>query len=263
MRTFNIDNAHPRDARLLFEEDVHRYTLRDTGEELLSVTSMVEECFEPFDADYWAAVKAPAMGMKPDELKELWRNKREEAASLGSEMHSRIEAFYLGCDCGADDEAYRHFKTFENSARLCPYRTEWRIYHEEAGVAGTLDMLAVDRHTGHYVIYDWKRSDKIVKNGRVEAHSSFGRCACPPVAHLSDTAYAHYALQVSIYRLILSEKYGIEVESGHLGVFHPTYTRPYLVEVPYLRQEARILFDRRINNLINTPFEKCSVSLSL
>lgn len=131
MYSFNSENSHERDARLTFDELNHIYTLSDTGEELLSVTTLVDDCFEKFDADYWAARKAPSMGMTPDELKALWAAKGREAADLGTEMHARIERYFLGDDCGADDTSYRLFKAFASVACLCPYRTEWRIYFEE------------------------------------------------------------------------------------------------------------------------------------
>lgn len=110
------------------------------GRVLKSVTTLVGECFEQFDADYWAAKKAPAMGMTPEEVKALWERKGEEARNLGTMMHAKIERYYLG-GTNESDDTYRLFEQFTQHYHLNPYRTEWTIYDEESGIAGTLDFL--------------------------------------------------------------------------------------------------------------------------
>ena len=59
----NQINRHERDSLIHFEEESHTYTVN--GRVLKS----------QFDADYWAAKKAPAMGMTPEEVKALWERK--------------------------------------------------------------------------------------------------------------------------------------------------------------------------------------------
>ena len=233
---FNETNAHPRDRYLNFDAPTHTYTLGDRI--LESVTTIVENCFPKFDADYWAMRKAPSMGISPEELKERWRRDADRARELGTIMHARIERYYLGDDCGDDGEAYSMFRHFAMAERLYPYRTEWRIYHEDYGIAGTLDFLE-RTPDGTYNIYDWKRSRKLVgPDGMTIVHSRFGKRGLPPVAHIDDTSYYHYALQLSIYRLILEERYGIRISSMKLGVFHPENPMAYVIPTPYLRREA-------------------------
>ncbi|MBQ2485300.1 MAG: hypothetical protein II519_08300, partial [Muribaculaceae bacterium] len=48
----------------------------------------------------------------------------------------------------------------------------------------------------------------------------------------------HYALQVSIYRYILEKNYGISVSQSRLAVFHPDYDRPYVIDIPYMKEEV-------------------------
>ena len=61
-----------------------------------------------------------------------------------------------------------------------------------------------------------------------------------------DTAYWHYALQVSVYRYLLESEYGIEVRCGRLGTFHPEYSRPYVIELPYMRDHVVALLESRL-----------------
>lgn len=236
----NEINRNQRDERLCFDEAEHRYTL--AGRELKSVTTLVDEYFPDFDAPYWAARKAPALGIEPEELIRRWEENARRARELGTQMHARIESYYLGCDDVADDtDAMRLFKQFTKVYHLNPYRTEWRVYHEEFNVAGTLDFL--DLTDGVFTIWDWKRSCKLIdRNGNsIQPHRFTASCLHPSLRHIPDMSYFHYALQLSIYRLILEEKYGIIASGQRLGIFHPDYRRHYVMDVPYLRLEAETL----------------------
>lgn len=241
----NERHAHPRDGALSFDEASHTYTV--DGRVYDSVTTLVEECFEPFDAEYWAGRKATPGHTKEMILRE-WAAKGEAARNLGTLMHERIESYYLGKPVQPEwmaDPTFRIFAAFATDIRLCPYRTEWRIYHEESRMAGTLDFLAL-RSDRQLEIWDWKRSTKVVDSlGRAIDHSPYGKCGLEPVVHLPDTTYYHYALQVSVYRYILAEKYGVETVAGRLGVFHPDCGRYHVVDLPYLHHEASTLIARR------------------
>lgn len=248
--TYNEKNAHRRDCRIRFEPESHTYSAVDADgvADVIcdSVTTVVEGLFAQFDADYWAARKATAE-CSAEELKAMWARRGEEARNKGTELHDRIERYYLGEAPDAEalaDRAFRNFLAFAAEVRLTPYRSEWRIFSERARLAGTLDFLAFDGDK--YEIYDWKRSSKLVDAaGRVVDTDRYGRHAFAPVEHVPDTTFHHYALQVSLYRYILETEYGIEVAAGHLGTFHPDYDRPYVIDLPYMRREAEIIVNSR------------------
>ncbi len=233
-------NSNPRDFRLKFDEAEHRYTLGDR--ELKSVTTLVQEAFPVFDADYWSARKGAELGIDPKILLARWEENSRRSRMLGTRMHARIEKYYLGHDeINDDSDAFGNFRRFTKSYRLNPYRTEWRIFHEDYGVAGTLDFL--DLTDGCFTIWDWKRSCKLIdrKGNSIQPHPRTGKSLHPALSHIYDMSYFHYALQLSIYRLILEEKYGIAASEQRLGIFHPDYPRYYVMHVPYLRDEAIIL----------------------
>lgn len=239
---YNELNAHHRDSLLIFDPESHTYYI--DGRPLKSVTTLVEECFPQFDALYWAHRKAPQEGLTPEELMAKWEAEACRARDLGTTMHDKIERYYLGEDSGDDTDAYRLFRCFAAVNRLYPFRTEWRIYLEEYGIAGTLDFLE-RTPDGTYNIYDWKRSRKLINRfGMVEATSPFRKTGLHPISHLPDCSYYHYALQVSVYRYILEQKYGINVNKMRLGVFHPSYSGYYIVDLPYLRNEVISILER-------------------
>lgn len=256
----NVRNAHERDPYLSFDAASHTYRLG--SQEMKSVTTLVEECFPQFDAPYWAARKALKEGVDPQEILDRWAREATRARDLGTLMHSRIEEYYISLSrvpdhpvhptgTEGDTDSYRLFRMFAANNRLHPYRTEWRIYHEDYGVAGTLDFLE-RTPAGTFNIYDWKRSKKLVdaRDGRIIASSPYRATGLQPIGHLPDTSYWHYALQLSIYRFILQERYGIEVSDMKLGVFHPSYSTPWIVEVPYLRDETlRVLNKLKSSNI--------------
>ncbi len=242
--TCNDTNSHPRDSRLTFDAESHTYFC--DGREYISVTTLVDECFPKFDSVYWASKIALRDGVDPEVVLDRWQREADRARSLGTAMHEKIERYYLGHDDGDDTDAFRLFRLFAAHNRLYPYRTEWRIFDEDYGVAGTLDFLE-RTPDGTFNIFDWKRSKKLVEaDGRIVMQSPYGKRALHPVSHLHDTSYWHYALQLSIYRSILERKYGIRVSGMKLGVFHPSCSTPWIVDVPYLRDEVETIVNYRL-----------------
>lgn len=240
---FNRLNRHVRDPLIGFDPVRHVYSFGDECYE--SVTTVVDECFDRFDALAWARRKRPD---DPQSLMDEWEAKAKAARDLGTLMHDRIERHYLGLapDPQAQDDAtFARFLGFAASRPLQPYRTEWRIFSERYKIAGTLDFLARDAD-GTFTIYDWKRSAKVVDPSGNVMDNSFRRTAHYPLSFLPDTTYNHYALQVSIYRFILREHYGIDVSEAFLGVFHPDLPTHFCVRLPYLYDEVRTLLEYRL-----------------
>lgn len=249
---YNERNAHARDKRVHFDAATHTYTVEseDTGHitPCDSVTTIINGLFEQFDADYWAVRKATPQ-KTAEMLKAEWAENARRASALGTMLHERIERHYLGEGPSAGalaDTAFANFLQFAEKRHLTPYRSEWRIFSEKYRVAGTLDFLACEN--GSYELWDWKRSSKVVDRTGTPVSEGFrGKCGIRSVsAHIPDTSYWHYALQLSLYRYILETEYGIEVHSSHLGVFHPDYTCPWVVETPYLRKEAIEILNSRL-----------------
>lgn len=243
---YNARNSHPRDCRLEFDPADHRYTL-DGVTDMESVTTVVEGCFPRFIPEEWAPRVALREGVDPQVVLDRWEREGQQARDAGTLMHDKIERYYLGDDDGDDLDAFRLFRQFAASNRLYPYRTEWRIFHEDYGIAGTLDFLELTPG-GVFNIWDWKRSTKLVDDhGNLCCDNRFGSRGLHPLESLHDTSFWHYALQISIYRFILEEKYGIRVADGRLGVFHPAYDKAWVIPLPYLRDHVVALLRHRLS----------------
>ncbi len=235
---FNIRNKHRRDDKINFCEQDHTYTV--DGVPLDSVTSFVSNCFPKFNADYYSQQKAEKLGISQQEVLDKWEKNNKESRDLGTAMHRKIENYFLGYESPLDD-SFKLFKIFAEKFPLKPYRTEWAVYDWSYKIAGTIDF--VDYQNGEFIIYDWKRSNKIISgNGLPIKKNIYGEKALPPIENIDDSPYYHYALQLSLYKYILENNYSIKVNKLRLGIFHPSYIKPYIIEMPYLEDELKTLF---------------------
>jgi hypothetical protein len=243
----NQKNIHPRDERCVFEAEEHKYEIDKIH--FQSVTTVISRFFPLFNADeaiekmingrnwnpshkYW--------GMQDYEIKQNWEEKGIKASEQGTFLHEQIENYYLGHEYEQPQEfdLFRQFTSDHDF--LTPYRTEWRIFDESIGVAGTIDFIALNGDS--FEMYDWKRSLKVINklNGAPITQNRWGR-GFKGLSDIDDTSFNHYTLQLSIYRFLLEKNYQIKLSKMFVVVLHPDYERYYKVEVPYLKEKAEYL----------------------
>ena len=84
-----MDNRY-KDNYLFFEEKAHKYT--DTlGNEYRSVTTLIGDYYNHFDADYWAHKKAREQGKSEKQIRAEWDKIKDEACERGTATHNGIE----------------------------------------------------------------------------------------------------------------------------------------------------------------------------
>jgi hypothetical protein len=268
--------AHPRDALIEFDAGPHKYTCMGEAN-YNSVTGWNHTHFPPFDADAIIAKmnltnpKSKYYGQTPEQIKAGWDKGRDEAAAAGTEMHAAIEAFWIGVGGhphapdetegrtqGAEAEpslpieghpstpdrgaggVSPHFGAFvADNPQIKPYRTEWMIFDEDVRLAGSIDFVS-ENEDGTLTIYDWKRCKEIKK-----ANGFGGYALTECIAHLPDTNYWHYALQLNTYKTILERKYEKTVKHMFLVGLHPHLSKYQIYTVPNLTQEMADLFALR------------------
>ena len=290
-------NAHPRDERIQFIEEGHKYIIHppEIPNPYTSVTTLVHSNFEKFDADNIIAKMMTGRswgpgnkywGMTPDEIKNQWAETGETAARLGTELHYRIECFmnagepspnngtistpdydcpewrqfidfYIDFRGREDDDDDDNIEKEENIKQTHetgrhggklppqppqPYRTEWIIFHEEAHLAGSIDMV-FENDDGTLSIYDWKRVKDINGNRLAKKWTKYSHN--PILKHNPDTNYWHYSLQLNIYKFILEQKYDKKVVKLVLVRFHPNSETYEETIVPDLQKEVRQLIEMR------------------
>lgn len=226
-------NPHPRDKQILFDEPSHTYTINGDSD-YMSATTFVHSNFPEFDEDaiiqkmmsspHWTRNKY--YPMSAEEIKQIWEETRNDAADAGTKMHAMIEDFYNGIlayeDIPTESVEMGYFKQFridyELESNLVPYRSEWRVFHEELKIAGTIDMV-FKNPDGRLSIVDWKRC----RNMKKYVNPSFDNATSlnPALSSLFDTNYYHYTLQLNLYKHILETKYGETVKELVLVNLHP------------------------------------------
>lgn len=251
-------NPHPRDQHIEFDEGPHIYTVYGkTG--YTSVTTFIHQQFSHFDADgiidgmiRRGKLNDPTnkyYGMTKEQIKQAWDANRDAAAGAGTQLHYDIECFYNNITVNNDSIEYRYFQQFlADYPELKPYRTEWTVFYEEYKLSGSIDMI-FENPDGTLQIYDWKRCREIVYDNHFQSAET--KC----IAHLPDTNFWHYAIQLNTYKTILEHKYGKKITGLYLVCIHPdnplrNYER---IEVPVMEKEIADLFAYRKECLQRTP----------
>jgi hypothetical protein len=322
-------NPHPRDSHIHFDEGPHKYTIQGVDginpepDEFTSVTTLVHQHFEHFDAKKVIAAmmrnqkkwndpiaNAKYYGKTVEEIEEMWSKAGQEAAAAGTAMHHEIECFYnqpqqnpAAAPATNPETApatnsieFQYFLNFnreyvsaDEGATLRPYRTEWTVFHEEARIAGSIDMVyemieptATDTVTAtpsQPTATDTATPSQPTQSVAATAVGGrnpqrtpplviydWKRCreitktnrankfaTHPAIEHLPDTNFWHYALQLNIYKYILQTKYGKTVTDLYLIVLHPESQNYQRIKLPNLQTEVAELFEERIRHFAPAP----------
>jgi len=252
----SIQNKHPRDEHISFEEKDHIYTIHGKRGEYTSVTTWNHSHFAHFDADKiiekmkkgknWDnPLTNKYYGMTDEQIKQAWDDNRDQAANAGTKMHEDIEHFYNQIPIDNTSIEFQFFGQFvKDYPELIPYRTEWMIYCEEIKLSGSVDMV-FQNPDGTLLIYDWKRCKEIKYEDEFNNTSSITEC----IRHVPDTNFWHYALQLNTYKMILEKKYDKRVVGLYLVCLHPDnpYKKYDRIEVPFMEKEMEDLYNLRLS----------------
>ena len=241
-------NAHPRDANIVFDEGPHTYTLIGSSIKFTSVTTLVHQQFEQFNADKILdnifkkdPLPEKYRGKTRESLKAEWDLTRDQAATAGTNLHKDIEDYFNGISIVNDSIEWKYFLRFHtDNVHIKPYRTEWVVYDEDVSLAGSIDMVT-QNPDGTLSIYDWKRSREISKTNRFNKFS-----INPKIQHIPDSNFWHYSLQLNTYKAILERKYDKIVKDMFLVFLHPNQRSYQLVKCPNLQSEVEKIFVERL-----------------
>ncbi|GAC1603558.1 MAG: hypothetical protein NVS3B25_32340 [Hymenobacter sp.] len=188
----------------VFDPEPHTYTLR--GRELQSATSWLKQYTEPFIPEERAPVSAARAGCSVDEILAKWEHNRW----VGTRTHEHIENFYNGfpsIGTEIDPEVQLRYGKFlalhhKRLHAFTPIGQEIRVFHEAAGICGTLDYLAWHKEKQEPWCLDWKAT-KDLGNDQTDNY----RRMRGPFADLWDHKLNVYSLQISLYRLMLEAQF--------------------------------------------------------
>jgi hypothetical protein len=258
---------------LKFTPHNHKYISikPEDDREWLSVTSLISNFKQPFDADTIAVKsaknkKSKWYGMTPEDIKEAWKSEAKRATDLGTWYHNQRET-----DICEIENMERHgftipiFKPIEKEGiKYSPEQKlkdgvypEHMVYLRSAGVCGQSDLVEVVNGVVH--ITDYKTNKEIKVEGFTNWEGKTQKMS-GPVSHLDDCHLNHYALQLSMYMYIIL-KHNPKLSPGILTIHHilfeeagrdvfdnpisarDTHGNPIVTDIvqydlPYLKQEA-------------------------
>jgi len=193
--------------------------------------------------------------MSAEAIDAMWAENGRLASEAGTIMHADIEFFYNGIPVQNNSVEFSQFMDFyeDHKNKLKMYRTEWMICAEELRITGSIDAV-FENPDGSLSLGDWKRSKGISK--RAFRRDDVGYY---PFNHMPNCNFAHYSLQLNLYRIILEEYYGKVVKDMFLVVCHPNNEvvdgKRYLkIMIPRLDREAKLLLEYRKREIVKKGY---------
>ena len=243
-KQFNIDNWK---SSIAFDEESHKYLhpKDETGNaEYISVTTLIERFF-PFDLMRYIERKAKEENRTEEDVLDEFLLMRDEAADKGTFLHNQIEHFLKGTEFDSNSKEFELFLDFYYKEivqrNLEFYDAEKMIFSNKYNVAGTIDCLFKKDNKDEYVMLDWKRSKKLIIDGRPRIFG-YGY-ALSELSSLDNSSFNRYCLQQNIYKRIAETEYGIKISSMKLVVLHENHTDYHIVDVPTMKKEANIILN--------------------
>jgi hypothetical protein len=228
-----------------FDEKSHVYAKDETGNsEYISVTTLIERFF-PFDLKRYIERKAEEENRTEEDVLDEYLLMRDEAAEKGTFLHNQIENFLKKSEFDSDSKEFELFLGFYNkeinARNLVFFDAEKMIFSDKYNVAGTIDCLFKKENNDEYVMLDWKRSKKLIIDGRPRIFG-YGY-ALSELNTLDNSSFNRYCLQQNIYKLIAETEYGMKISSMKLVVLHENYSDYHIVDVPIMKREASIILN--------------------
>lgn len=234
-------------SSVAFDEETHKYIhpKDETGNaEYISVTTLIERFF-PFDLKRYIEKKAKDEDRTEEDVLIEYLMIRDEAAEKGTFLHNQIEDFLKGNEFDSDSKEFEMFLNFYDKEikkrNIAFFDAEKMIYSDKYNVAGTIDCLFKKNDTNEYIMLDWKRSKKLVIDGRPRIFG-FGY-ALSELSNLDNSSYYRYCLQQNIYKHIVESEFLIKISSMKLVVLHENYADYHVVNVPEMTKETKIILN--------------------
>ena len=240
-------NSNSWNSSIAFDEESHKYLhpKDETGNaEYISVTTLIERFF-PFDLKRYIERKAEKEDRQEEDVLDEYLLMRDEAAEMGTYLHNQIESYLKKTEFDSASKEFAMFLDFYNKEikkrNLIFYDAEKIIFSNKYNVAGTIDCLFKKNNKDEYVMIDWKRSKKLIIDGRPRIFG-YGY-ALSELSSLDNSSYYRYCLQQNIYKHIAETEYSMKISSMKLVVLHENYLDYHVVDVPLMKKEINIILN--------------------
>lgn len=221
---------------LIFKDEGHLYeSIEDDGIKWISVTSIISQFKQPFDAVAQSHKsvknrKSKWFGMDPDEVQQIWKSESSRATGLGTYYHNQREEDLTNCNTLTVDGVVLPIipPIIKEDVKIAPIQRlkpgvypEHFVYLKSAGICGQADY--VDVVNDKVNIMDYKTNKEI--KTRSYKHWDTGRqMMTGPLSHLEDCHLVHYQIQMSMY-VYMMIKHNPKLNPGTLSINHITFEK--------------------------------------
>ena len=221
--------------------DEHIYKLENNPNlNFDSVTTFIGKFFEEFDAPRIANklinTNMKYMHMTAEELMATWKH----SADYGTLVHEELENFINFKTPVKEKKSAQGVDWLKQYIMKSDFEiySEAIVYSEELRLAGTIDLLLLDKNNGTYNILDWKTSKRI-------SHKAFKNKKGNHylTSNVDDCNFNHYALQLSLYRYILENYYNLKI-SEHI-IIHLMEEECVGYHAPYMQEQIVAMINNR------------------
>ena len=243
MKTMMTATNSINDNIISLNEENHTYSLNKSNIEFVSVTTYIGEFFEKFDqqkiAEKLVRTNIKYSGRTVEDVIAGWNELRD----YGTLVHKQIEDDVNGVAKALDVKAKHGVTWLDNFLENRDYDlyVEKIIFSKESRLAGTMDVLIKIKDSNEYIIIDWKTNKKI------DTRSFKNKKGIHPItSNVEDCKYNVYAFQLSLYRYILEEYYGLNIKQQIIAHINDYGVNTYLP--PYYKGHIEAMLELRKDN---------------
>lgn len=232
-------------AMIVFDPDTHTYINSETGENYISVTTLLGKYKPKFDEQFHAERVAKHEGVTKEMVLESWDAIRTKATDKGTLIHNLLEE-YVKTGTKPDKVPWL-FTEFDKSINWnVPYiqkmHSELLLYTHDYKVAGTSDII-IDSGKYFHVV-DFKT------NKRFTFFSRFNEYFLEPLEHLAVCEFNVYCMQLSLYAYMYEKMSNKKLKSMFVLFLRPDKRSFDVVNMNYMKHEAaEILQNFQLNSL--------------
>lgn len=289
-----------------FYEEEHKYiNIKNPNIKYISVTTLISEFYEPFDSYFMSRYKAlqevtndseafrelkekykmtkrklwkdeflEMLDVDPEEHQEIvdrllgeWKQKNEEACTIGTAIHLERENEFYDDNINVNDLVKRYvgvtgdFNCVKHDfdlARVNSVMPEYLVYYscpeDILHIAGQVDLII--KEGKRIKIVDFKTNEKGIETKAFFSRTEGFKKMYYPLNHMHDTTMNHYNLQLSIYGFLL-KKIDPELIIDELKVIHIDRSGKETEYVlPYLEEEVKRMLSHKKTLLKDEAFKQ-------
>ena len=242
-----------------FYADGHYYECK--GKRVgISVTRLIEEYANEFNAEEMAEKVANKENRLVEEILAEWKHKADFACAKGTTCHEYAQSLWSKeqwiptgiIRSGEFITAIEKIRIQANNFyqdykdRLEHLFDELPIGSEEYDIASCVDHLFYNKLTGGLVLVDYKTNSLMSGYNK----KAYKKAMKVPLSHLNDDALHHYYIQLSIYKFLIEKYTGLKVDEMFIVYMSENIENYEIIEIPYLKKEVEeILENRRVKNM--------------